>query len=234
MRRFLPLLVACLVVSGHPTPADAWANGRRGPDTFGTHDWVLARGIRMAGTRASWVCRDVALRSTDDPDTVDGIDHASATWWHVYDVWGSQWGDAPAATRVWFVRAQRALDRGKPCAASRAVGIMSHFVADVAQPMHTDGSLDAEDRVHGPYESAVDARCASLSSCRYHATYDGRDRTRPERRTVRIAVAAHRWYGPLVKAYARAGYTSKVDAITRRQLNRAANAVADLITSLRP
>ena len=72
--------------------------------------------------------------------------------------WGETWGGAPEAVSVWFRRTQRRLDAGRECSASRALGIMSHFVADVAQPMHTDGSLDAEDRVHGPYESAVDSR----------------------------------------------------------------------------
>jgi len=35
-----------------------------------------------------------------------------------------------------------------------------------------------------------------------------------------------------VTTFDRHGYTREVDAITRRQLNRAANAVADLLTSL--
>jgi hypothetical protein len=36
-----------------------------------------------------------------------------------------------------------------------------------------------------------------------------------------------------VRTYDRRGYNSKVHRITKRQLKRAANAVADLITSLR-
>ena len=37
------------------------------------------------------------MRATDDPDMLDGIDHASGTWWHVYDQWGVTYGGAPEA-----------------------------------------------------------------------------------------------------------------------------------------
>ena len=133
------------------SPALAWSNGVDGPDTYGTHDWILDHALDALDARADWVCRRAALRATDDPDTEDGIDHASGTWWHVWDLSGARpWGRRPEATQVWFRRTQRRLDGGRECSASRALGIMSHFVADVAQPMHTDEGLDAEDRVHGP------------------------------------------------------------------------------------
>jgi hypothetical protein len=137
----------------------AWSNGANGPNTFGTHDWILREAIEAAGPEAEWVCRREALRATDDPDTVDGIDHASGTWWHVYDEWGSTWGGAPEAVEVWCYRAKTRLENGHPCSASKALGIMAHFVGDVAQPMHTDGWLDREDAVHASYEHAADLRC---------------------------------------------------------------------------
>jgi len=229
--RLIPLVLVAVLAAG-TTPAHAWANGAFGANTYGTHDWVLRQAIRLAGARADWVCVRTSLLATDDPDTVDGIDHASGTWWHVYDRWGSAWGGAPEAVRVWFGRAQRRLAAGDRCGASRALGIMSHFVADVAQPMHTDGSLALEDSVHGDYESAVDRRCTA-SACRYHARSDGRDPAKPYWRTVHLAGLAHPYYAELVKGYAAHGYGARVDAITRRELNRAVNAVADLITSLR-
>jgi hypothetical protein len=46
---------------------------------------------------ASW---SAALRATDNPDTVDGIDHASGTWWHVYDEWGLDLGRSPGGTNA--------------------------------------------------------------------------------------------------------------------------------------
>lgn len=162
---------------------------------------------------------------------IDGIDHASGTWWHVWDEWGSTYGGAPEAVTVWHRRVERQLARGRRCSASRALGIMAHMLGDVAQPMHTD-QTDAEDSVHSSYESAVDARCGP-SACRYRARADGHPSTRPAFALTRsVARQAHDDYRALVRSFRRGGYTTRVDAITRRQLNRAANALADLIRTL--
>lgn len=52
--------------------------------------------------KADWVKLQSALWATDDPDTRDGIDYASSPWWHVYDIYGNRYGDAPEAIRFWF------------------------------------------------------------------------------------------------------------------------------------
>ena len=77
------------------------------------------------------------------------------------------------------------------------------------------------------YEDAVDRRIQT-----YGFHHDGRHAARPEARTRRVARAAHRYYFELIRAYDRNGYNNEVDTITKRQLNRAANALADLMTSL--
>lgn len=207
-------------------PARGWANGSGGCNSFGTHDRILKKAIEAGADDASWVRVRHALRATDDPDCKDGIDHASGTWWHVYDRWGDEWGGADEAASVWFRRTKRRLEAGRERAASRALGIMSHFVADVANPMHTDSS-NREDRVHSSYESAVDRRIGD-----YLFSYDGRDDAKPAVRTRSVARRAHEFYRELVRAYDRHGYNAKVHRITKRQLKRAANAIADLITSL--
>jgi hypothetical protein len=143
---------------------------------------------------------------------------------------GRDLGGAPEAARVWFERMQRRLDGGKVCPAGRALGIMSHFVADVAQPMHTDGSLDAEDRVHSAYESAVDSR-SEAGDEEYGFDFDGVDEATPRARTLRVARQAHRSYDVLVETYDEHGY-DRVARITQRQLERAANALADLMAAL--
>lgn len=234
MRRLAVLsVVAALLAVGGGGVAHAWSNGVRGSDRFGTHDWVLRAALSRVGDRLPWLCPRAALRATDDPDTVDGVRYMSAPWWHVYDEWGaSTYGDAPFAVAYWHQRARREWNAEAFCRASRSLGIMAHLVADVAQPMHTDGWLDAEDRVHGDYEAGVDQRCTSFSRCRYRVRYDGADRVDPEVRTRSVARHAHVRYAELVTTFHRHGYTAKVDTITRRQLNRAANAVADLLTSL--
>lgn len=223
------VLSAGLMLVG-AAPALAWSNGVDGYNARGTHDWVLEQALDALGHRADWVCVRAALRATDDPDSKDGLDHASSTWWHVYDVWGEEYGGAPEAVDVWFDRAQQRLARGRECAASKTLGIVAHLLADVAQPMHTDGR-PAEDDVHGPYESAVDAR-SEPSDDEYAFRFDGVDRTAPYRRTVRIANRAHRAYDDLVRIFEGHGYNGRVGRITKRQLNRAANGLADLIAHL--
>lgn len=118
------------------------------------------------------------------------------------------------------------LGNGNERGASRALGIMSHFIADVANPMHTDSS-EREDRVHSSHESAVDTRIPD-----YPFSYDGRDAAKPGPRTRRGARAAHPYYWDLVRNYDNHGYNATVHRITRRQLNRAINALADLLTSM--
>jgi hypothetical protein len=208
----------------------AWSNGRSGPNSFGTHDWIVREGVRLAGRHGRWVCVKIAMRASDDPDTRSGIDHASGTWWHVWDEWGSTYGGAPEAVAVWHRRADRKLAQGKRCPASKALGIMAHMLGDVAQPMHTDQTR-AEDAIHSSYESAVDSRCTA-ASCRYRARNDGWDPVGPYGRTRSLARQSHKSYRALVRSYRRAGYSPKVDSITRRQLNRAANVLADLIRAL--
>lgn len=226
-RRVVAVLVIGTLgsVAAPPPRVFGWANGTGGCNSYGAHDWVLDKAIGAASNDASWVKRRVALRATDDPDCKDGIDHASGTWWHVYDRWGDEYGDAHEATAVWFRRTKRHLEAGRERAASRALGIMSHFIADVANPMHTDQS-NKEDDIHSPYEDDVDERIP------YNFRYDGHDSARPGPRTRRVARIAHRSYWDLVNAYDAHGYNAKVHRITKRQLKRAANGLADLITSL--
>ena len=228
LRRLVAVLVMGTVgwLAAPPPSAFSWANGTGGCNSYGGHDWVLDKAIDAAGKNASWVKRRVALRATDDPDCKEGIDHGSSPWWHVYDRWGDEYGDADEATAVWFRRTQRRLDAGRERAASRALGILSHFIADVANPMHTDQSAKEED-LHSPYEDDVDQRIHD-----YPFRYDGRGTTKPGHRARRVARVAHRSYWDLVNAYDAHGYNGKVHRITKRQLKRSANAMADLIISL--
>lgn len=224
----IALTAACVVLP--QAPLSAWSNGRAGPDSFGTHDWILQRAATAVEDELPWLRLRVALRATDDPDVRDGIDHASGSWWHVWDEWGATYGGAPEAARVWAGRAQRRLDAGRERAASRAVGILGHIVGDVAQPMHTDSS-DREEGVHSSYEVAVDGRSERGDGI-YAFSFDGVDVARPYSGTVAVARQAHLAYRDLVRIYDSYGYNPRVHRITKRQLNRAANVLADLLASL--
>lgn len=208
-----------------PGPAYAWANGPDGYNSYGTHDWILDKAIRSAD--ADWIKVGVALRATDDPDSKDGIDHASGTWWHVYDRWGSHYGGADEAASVWFHRTRKRLAAGRERAASKALGYLAHIVGDVANPMHTDQSRK-EEPIHSSYERAVDARLDS-----YPFTFDGADAAKAGPKVRRLARQAHRKYWDLVNAYDAHGYNAKVHRITKRQLQRAANAMADVLLAFR-
>ncbi len=226
----MAVLINAILLAGLAPPAGAWSNGRSGPDSFGTHDWILHRAAHAVSADVRWLRMRVALRATDDPDTKDGIDHASGTWWHVWDEWGSTYGGAPEAAAVWFRRAARRHRAGRDRAASRAVGILSHIVGDVAQPMHTD-QTGAEDRVHSSYEVTVDTRSERGDDI-YRFSFDGRDPARPYSKTRSVARRAHRSYAELVRNYDRYGYNTAVHRITQIQLQRAANALADLLARL--
>ena len=93
--------------------------------------------------------------------------------------------------------------------------------------MHTDSS-DREDRIHSLYEQAVDRLLPD-----YSFRYDGHTKARPASRTRKVAQQAHESYTELVRTYDRDGYNRQVHRITKRQLKRAANALADLIASFR-
>ena len=218
-------LIAALSSLLSTSPATDWSNGPNGPNGFGTHDWILDRAWRNAGT-PNWIDIEVALKATDDPDTKDGIDHASGTWWHVYDRWGDDYGDAHEAAEVWFERIQTRLRNGNERGASKALGYLAHIVGDVAQPMHTD-QRTREDRIHSSYEQAVDRRIHDFGS-----GYDGVHRADPRARTVQLARVAHRSYLKLIRTYDRDGFTGEVKRLTGRQLRRAVEALSDLIASL--
>ena len=70
--------------ANHLCPGD-YGNG------FGTHDWVLYEANQLAESEGYfWLRTGAALRATDDPDT-----RLHDTYHHVYDVWGTTYGDAP-------------------------------------------------------------------------------------------------------------------------------------------
>jgi hypothetical protein len=80
---------------------------------------------------------------------------------------------------------------------------------------------------HLKYEGKVDARCeGSPSNCIHRFRYDGPDPSRPRKRTLREVRRARPYYSDLINEVAEHGYNSDIHRITRRQLTRAANAIA--------
>jgi hypothetical protein len=227
-------IVGSLLLPSSQPPARAWLNGLpHRPNSFGTHDWVLLKAVKAVGRKGHWVKLRIALRATDDPDSVRDIPYASDHKWQNWGPYRGTTGKAPKAVRIWYRRTVRHLEHGRRRKASRSLGIMSHLLSDIAQPMHTAETKKERDQ-HLRYEGKVDARCeGSPSNCIYRFRYDGPDPARPRRRTLREVRRAKPYYSDLIQEVAQDGYNDEIHRITVRQLNRAANAIADLIISMR-
>jgi hypothetical protein len=222
-------VIALLFGAALPPEAAAWANGDRGGNGFGTHDWVLVEADRLArAAGAGWLQLTVALPRTDDPDTL-----LHDSYHHVYDVSGDPYGDAPDRIAQLYDRAVKQLRRGSRRAASASFGLLAHYYADICNPLHTD-QMDLEERIHSGYEDAVEWRTDTRG--------ERRGWVRPDGVKVRVsAVVAARAaaasgnvvYGRLVRQYAAHGFNAPVSTITRRGLSRAVNDLADLLLSVR-
>jgi len=213
-----------------PAQAFAWGNGPgRSGNAFGTHDWILSEANRMAATQgATWVNTSVALPATDDPDT-KLKDFSS----HNYDRWGKKEGTADRLVAAYYSQAVGYLAAGNIDAASRSVGLLSHYYADINNPLNTDNAK-AESRMHTKYDKAVDSRLNALGKNASWVTYDGYSHVgNPAALAISSARSAHGSYSTLVNQYNRRGYNNKtVRTITMRSVNRATNGLADIIVSI--
>ena len=230
MRSRLVIAICLLAVTllALPAVALAWSNGPRSANGFGTHDWVLREANRLAAKKnANWVRLSVALPHTDDPDTV-----FHDTYYHVYDVWGSKYGNAPKKVSEYYAKALKARKAGNWTAASKYVGIMAHYYADICNPLHTDQTAK-EDRIHSDYESDAQDYTDAVGENRDWVKYDGyKARTNVVGFTKATATSSHKQYTTLVDSYSAAGMNGAVLAITAKSMNRAANGLADLIVSI--
>jgi hypothetical protein len=228
-RLLVVTLLVCLAALLLPAAAAAWSNGGDYGNGFGTHDWVLQEAQRLAARQgAGWVNLKVALPHTDDPDTV-----FHDFYYHVYDVWGSHYGDAPSKVMEYYGKALAARRAGNGRLASRFAGIMAHYYADICNPIHTD-QCDAEDRMHSEYEDAAQTLTDSVGENRSWISYDGyRATTNVVGFTKSTAAASHQYYAALVKGYNSGGMTATVRQITRKRLDRCVNGLADLLMSIK-
>lgn len=118
-------------------------------------------------------------------------------------------------------------------AASRMVGLLSRYYADICNPLHTDQSR-AEERMHSRYQSAVNRRSNAVGEHRSWIRFNGHDPVlSAATRTRFTARYVHTRHGSLVRGYNAYGFDSTVLAITKRSLNRAVNGLADIIITKR-
>lgn len=216
------LALTALVLS--PTAALAWSNGPAGMQSFGTHDWVMKEADDLARSKGfSWLNLKVALAATDNPDST-----IRDFYYHVYDIWGSRYGNSPQRVAEIMTKAKKALVRGDKKKASYWVGLASHYYADTCNPLHTDQTR-AEERMHSDYEWAAQRYTDSRDE--NDAWVDSKPRriSTPSAATKAAAKAAHKDYRRLVTTFNRGGFNGTVRGITKRSLSRAAAGTAGLI-----
>jgi hypothetical protein len=230
-------LIALLAFAGSIAPVTAWSN--RG-DGYGTHDWILDQALRLLDDRGighGWVDRDIALKATDDPDTVEVAADPSRKIEHTYTATGRVGGAIHRITEH-YAKLVRAYDANDDDEASYQLGMLSHFYADIAMPYHTNQAAQTADAEHEAYELLVndltrgptDKPGWSVANTNWNVS------NMPNVRTAAVAMAA----------YSRARYqtvhdnfapsdnslSGPVENVTQDVLIRASGDLADLIKSV--
>jgi len=80
---------------------------------------------------------------------------------HVLHVRDGDWGGAPMAAREWYKRTVRALQEKDWPHAAYCAGVMSHYVVDPIQPLHT-GQTEEENVIHRAVEWSFSKSYADL------------------------------------------------------------------------
>ncbi len=245
MKRALVMgIVVLLVLFAGVTSAFAWANGGDdGSDSasghrYGTHDWILDQAMRLAGTNASWIESDTARWATDDPDT-----KLRDTNNHFYDNTRKGQG-APQTVADLYDRIAVEYSNGQYEEASRDIGLLSHYYADICQPFHTLWYGDDDDE-HLAYELTVDPFTDHIDeNVDWIVPRERKAITDVRAMTISAALAARGDYYNLRAAYTPdysatvpignfdTSATSVTGSITRARLSRAVNDLADIITAV--
>ena len=147
-------LMALLALAGTVAPVAAWSN--RGDD-YGTHDWILDQALRLLDARGighGWVNRQIALKATDDPDTVEVAADPARKIEHTYTAEGRRGGAIHRITEH-YARIVRLYDANKFDRASYHLGLLAHFYGDLSMPYHTERAAQEEDDEHHAYELLV-------------------------------------------------------------------------------
>jgi hypothetical protein len=229
-RRWALFILAAVLAFGFAVPsALAWCGDG---DGYGTHDWVLAEAIRLAGPDASWVDVRAALLTSDDPDeTTDWTMHG----FRLRGPWG--YGGAVQSTTDLYYEAVTSLGAGDRLAASRSLGLLSHYYSDVLQPFHAAYSTVLQNVLHSEYERAVDVYTRHSGQNEEWITAAARVPMVDVRAKTAAAACFSRADYPALAAALTA--TTPVDvtepvvsAVTRAVLSRAANDLADIIAGI--
>jgi len=240
LRRAAILLAAtglvCLL--GVPS-AIAWCNGPADSGVgngYGTHDWILDRAMQVASETdeqaGAWIDRRVALRATDDPDTLD-----TNSDWHLFRDKGNSRGGPQKAASLYYEASQQ-LKAGDTEAASKNLGLLAHYYGDLVQPFHTTWAGHLHKPLHTLYEHDVDDLTGYTSqSAAWSVAAPPRPLKDVRARGVKAAKFARTRYTLLYKAYKRTHSVKKSKnptayRVTADVLARAVNDLAAIIIAM--
>ncbi len=209
-----------------PTAAFGWANGFEG-NGYGTHDWVLDEAIDLSGE--SWVDRDAALLKTDDPDWVYPIEDRNN---HVFRPDGDGRG-APQTVLDLYYDAVVAYQANDMTAASEYLGLLSHYYSDLSVPFHTAATDSSTDDIHPAYEAEVDDMTGFHGENSSWITPVPRQPVADVRqKTVDAAYFSRTTYATFLSNYRSSGFNATVATITKSNLSRSVNDLADIIKAI--
>ena len=147
-----------------------WSNGgySANPATpdYGTHDWIAEHALDWLPTQEKQLILDnkaVYLYGTELPDNGQAADGIGDTTKHhvYYRADGSVQDDAAAVrARDEYTKAVNAFNAGNRSGAAKELGIVAHYVADMAVYAHVMGASTAwgAEQHHSDYEDYVDTR----------------------------------------------------------------------------
>ena len=237
-RRPLVVLIAVLAALAAVGPVGAWSNGpsRDGVtgNGYGTHDWIIDQALRtFSGKVPSWFDASVARLASDDPDTLSWKTNE-----HVYMEKGYGRGAVHLVVE-YYDQAIAHLKAGDRQAASRDIGLLSHFWADIYNPFHTAYAANGKEGPHNKYELLVDSFTRKSSDMPEWQTADRSPEKVTSIRSMAIAGAAYsrKFFGGSTGLYAQftknqSVLNSRVKAITGYVLKRASRELGDIINSI--
>ncbi|RCK80088.1 MAG: hypothetical protein OZSIB_3592 [Candidatus Ozemobacter sibiricus] len=206
----LLIVFSCLPLS----PAAGWS--------FHTHRKICSDALnRLPPTLFSRFSphKDRMLQGATDPDTVIK-DFTS----HVYHPGGLTQDAESRVKGLWNDLIAR-LREGRDEEAAYTMGLLSHYIADFNQPLHTAGA--AEDAYESEYHSAFEKEVQGQLSRIPIGEIRPDPVTDPVARLAPIARAAHAHYAAIGTAYRRGNRFFDVRPIVERQLTAAVQQTID-------
>lgn len=174
--KILKRLFIIVLLLGFIAPAHGWSNGGYSDDPYnpgyGTHDYLLEKALNMLPSDERTVLvesLELALYGTELPDNGEPVEGIGDTRrHHIYYDSNGQVTDAVAAERAQeeYVQALYYLGNGDRVNADKRIGVMSHYIVDLAVFGHVMGVYTpwGSESHHSDYEGYVQRRTTSPSS----------------------------------------------------------------------